>query len=77
MLNILGSFSSSLGLYKKLRERRLKKKSKRKNESIELEEQRLSRSLVQGPEDISREYQRSVYEAGDQFAIGDGTSGRL
>lgn len=76
VLNILGSFSSSLGLYKKLRDKRRKKKRARKNEPSDGEELRLSRSLRQGPEDISQEYQQSVYVVGDQFAIGDGMLAR-
>ena len=72
VLNILGSFSSSLGLYKKLREKRRRKRRSKKGDSCEEEELRLSKSLRQGPEDISQEYQRSIYAVGDQFAIGDG-----
>ena len=72
VLNILGSFSSSLALHKKLRERRLKKRWVTKNAVVGEEELRLSRSLRQGPEDISQEYQKSVYAVGDHFAIGDG-----
>ena len=72
VLNILGSFTNSLGLFKKLREKRLQKRRWRKNEQAEDEELRLSRSLRQGPADIQREYHRSVLTAGDQFEIGDG-----
>ncbi len=73
VLNILGSFSSSLGLYKKVKEQRRKLRKSRKHEKVEGEEElRLSRSLRQGPEDISLEYQKSLWAVGDQFAIGDG-----
>ena len=84
VLNILGSFASSQGLYKNLKEKRRKKQqqqqqrypTKRKNDIAEEKEEelRLSRSLRQGSEDIGREYQKSVYAAGDHFAIGDGMS---
>lgn len=73
VLNILGSFSSSLNLYKKLREQRRKKKRSKRNGVAEGEELRLSMSLRQGHDDITQEYQQSVYAVGDQFAIGDGT----
>ncbi|CAK3967124.1 Hypothetical predicted protein [Lecanosticta acicola] len=42
-----------------------------KNASADDEETRLARSLRQGPEDIGREYQRSVQAAGQDFAYGD------
>lgn len=72
VLNILGSFASSLALFKKVKDKRRKKRRSRKDDRADDEELRLSRSLRQGPEDIGREYQHNVYAAGDQFAIGDG-----
>lgn len=73
VLNILGSFSSSLGLYKKLSEKRRKLKRRKKHDKAEEEqEQRLARSLRQGSEDISQEYHKDVHTVGDPFAIGDG-----
>ena len=70
----MGSFSNGLDVFKKLRERKQRRKWSRKNENADPEEVRLTRSLRQGQEDIGREYQNSVYAAGDQFAIGDGNS---
>ena len=72
VLGILGSFTNSLGLHKKLREKRLQKRRFRKDKKAEHEELQLSRSLRQGPEDIQREYHKSYLTAGDQFEIGDG-----
>lgn len=83
ILSILGSFSSGLDVFKRLREKRKRKHSgsngrrrrgngRDKNEVDEEQEMRLSRSLRQGPEDIGREYARSVYAVGDGFGIGDG-----
>lgn len=73
VLEILSSFSNGLDVFRKLRERRnRKKRSARKEDVVDEREMRLTRSLRQGPEDISREYQRSMYGAGDQFAVGDG-----
>lgn len=45
---------------------------RRRNRNVELEEQRLSKSLRQGPDDIGREYQKNALAAGPQFDIGDG-----
>lgn len=73
VLNILGSFTSSLGLYKSLKEKRRKAKWSRRNDVVGREEQRLTASLRQGHDDITLEYQQSIYAVGDQFAIGDGT----
>ncbi|KAK3113418.1 hypothetical protein LTR53_009321, partial [Teratosphaeriaceae sp. CCFEE 6253] len=73
VLSIVASFSSGLDVFKQLRETRKRKKcSRSKGEMIEDEEFRLARSLRQGPEDIGREYLRSVQTAGDHFAVGDG-----
>lgn len=75
VLSIVGSFSSGLDVFKKLREKRERKHSYRRrrcDERAEEEELKLSRSLRQGPEDIGREYAKSVYAVGDGFAIGDG-----
>ena len=78
VLNILGSFTSSLGLYKKIREKRRRKKyTRRRDVAAEEQELRLSNSLRQGHEDITREYQNSVYAVGDQFAVGDGELRRI
>lgn len=75
VLNILGSFSSSLGLYKRLKEKRTRLRRAKKSDKAESEEeQRLTRSLRQGPEHISQEYHNNFCSAGDSFAIGDGMS---
>ena len=73
VLSIVGSFSSGLDVFKKLRDKRKrKKKSSKRDLRMEQEETRLSRSLRQGPEDIGREYARSVCRVGEGFAVGDG-----
>ena len=73
VISIVGSFSNGLDVFKKLKDkRRRRKRSKKMDKVDEEEESRLSRSLTQGPEDIVREYQRSVYAAGQDFEIGDG-----
>lgn len=77
VLSIVGSFSNGLDVFKKMREKRLRKKKPKKNDPTDGEEMRLSRSLRQGQEDIGREYQNNVFAAGDRFAIGDGTLDRV
>jgi hypothetical protein len=75
VLSIVGSFSSGLDVFKKLRDKRKRKHNSRRKKCdalAEEEELRLSKSLRQGPEDIGREYAKSVYAVGDGFAIGDG-----
>lgn len=73
VISIIASFTSGLDVFKKFREsRKSRKRRSKKNASVDDEELRLARSLRQGPEDIGREYQRSIQTAGDQFAHGDG-----
>lgn len=74
VLNILGSFQSSQGLYQRLREKRRKQKWSKRNDTAGREELRLSSSLRQGHDDIMLEYQQSLGAMGDHFAIGDGMS---
>lgn len=73
VLSIVASFTSGLDVFKKFKELREKRKRRpRKNASLDDEEVRLARSLRQGPEDIGREYQRSISAVGEHFAQGDG-----
>ena len=73
VLSIVASFSSSLDVFKRLRgSRRRRKHSKSDEVTANEEELHLTNSLRLGPEDIGREYQRSLQIAGDQYAVGDG-----
>lgn len=72
VLSIVGSFSNGLDVFKKLREKRQRKRKAKKSDVVDGEEMRLSRSLRRGQEDIGREYQNNVFAVGDHFAIGDG-----
>ncbi|KXS93798.1 hypothetical protein AC579_5050 [Pseudocercospora musae] len=71
VLSIVASFASGLDVFKKFRELQGKKRTSRKNASLDDEEVRLAKSLRQGPEDIGREYQRSIISVGGHFAQGD------
>ncbi|KAK0929570.1 hypothetical protein LTR29_017054 [Friedmanniomyces endolithicus] len=72
VLSIVASYSSGLDVFKQLREKRSRKKQRsRTTAQLGEAEVRLARSLRQGPEDIGREYLKSVQAAGDWFAVGD------
>jgi hypothetical protein len=75
VLSIIASFSSGLDVFKKLRERRKRRRGRSKTEGqVDNNEQLLSRSLRQGPEDIGREYQRCSHSVvGEHMAVGDRT----
>jgi hypothetical protein len=72
VLSIVGSFSNGLDVFKKLKEKRARRRKSKKTDPVDGEEVRLSRSLRRGQEDIGREYQNNVFTVGDQFAVGDG-----
>lgn len=74
VLSIITSFTSGLDVFKKFRELGKSKGGDRKRQrsTRDQEEQHLVRSLRKGPEDIDREYQRSIAAVGDGFACGDG-----
>lgn len=73
VLSIVGSFANSLDIFRRVRKKRGRKRHTEANElKIDENELHLAKSLRQGPEDIGREYQRSVHAAGGQFAVGDG-----
>jgi len=81
VMSIVASFSSGLDVFKKLRDtrkrrRRVKAGDKAGDKAEEENEIRLSKSLRRGPEDIGREYQRNLQNAGDEFAVGDGAAPR-
>ncbi|TKA43615.1 hypothetical protein B0A54_05397 [Friedmanniomyces endolithicus] len=72
VLSIVASYSSGLDVFKQLREKRSRKKQRsRTTAQLGEAEVRLAKSLRQGPEDIGREYLKSVQAAGDWFAVGD------
>lgn len=73
--NILHAFSNGLDIFKRLRERRKKRKSRKPIAQIEQEssaELQLSTSLRKGPQEIQESYRHHYGQAGDRFAEGDG-----
>lgn len=77
IFSIIAAFTSGLDVFKKVRDRRGKQKSKKgaKADKKSGEELKLSQSLRQGPRDIQHEYDRSYAALGERFAKGDGKTG--
>lgn len=74
-MSIVASFSSGLDVFKELRDTRKRRRRVKAGDKAEEENEiRLSKSLRRGPEDIGREYQRNLQNAGDEFAVGDGAA---
>ncbi|KAF2214430.1 hypothetical protein CERZMDRAFT_83129 [Cercospora zeae-maydis SCOH1-5] len=74
VVSIISSFTSGLDVFHKFRELRRSKKRRPKKQDGKAtaeEEVQLVSSLKKGPEDIAREYQRSLSAVGDHFAHGD------
>ncbi|KAK3677225.1 hypothetical protein LTR78_002763 [Recurvomyces mirabilis] len=76
VLSIIASFSSGLDVFKKLHDKRKRKKRSSSKIPAQLndEEVRLVRSLRRGPEDIGREYILQSQRSGKYFAVGDATA---
>ena len=80
VLAIVGAFTNGLDVFKRLRERRRRRKSTKKPHratpaQIEPsgDELQLSNSLRQNPVDIQRHYETNYAAVGEKFAQGDGT----
>lgn len=72
--NLVHAFSNGLSIFKRLREKRRKRKTKHKSQgdSASNAELQLSNSLRQGPRDIKERYDMCYGEKGERFARGDG-----
>lgn len=72
---IIEAFTNGLDIFKKLRERRRKRRSKRDTEvpdSTSTAEHQLSKSLRRGPEEVAGKYTECYYSGiGPRFAKGD------
>ena len=74
VLSIVASFSSGVDVLR-ARRRSSQRRGPANGAGTGAEDQdevRLSRSLRRGPEDITREYRKSLLSVGDRFAVGDG-----
>ncbi|PPJ57798.1 hypothetical protein CBER1_00130 [Cercospora berteroae] len=73
VVSIISSFTSGRDVFKRFRELRGSKKSRTKEQDKtgRNDEVQLVSSLRRGPEDIGREYQRSISAVGEHFAHGD------
>ncbi|KAF2838558.1 hypothetical protein M501DRAFT_934574 [Patellaria atrata CBS 101060] len=76
--SIIAAFVNGLDVFKKLRERRRKKKSKHNStyhhtrvDENSRDELSLSNSLRKGPTDIQRAYEKGVHGAGESYMRGD------
>lgn len=73
--SIISSFANGLDIFKRLRERRRKKKTKKVHTQPDPKsgnELKFSNSLRRGPAEIQTHYERNYGAAGERFAKGDG-----
>lgn len=76
--NLIQAFTNSLDVFKRLRERRRKRKHSKQQSAAEKarqysgDELQLSNSLRRGPQDIQDVYEKCYGRAGERFAKGDG-----
>ncbi|KAF2260978.1 hypothetical protein CC78DRAFT_619790 [Lojkania enalia] len=72
--NLIHAFTNGLNIFKKLRERRRKRKSRKhraQSDPASGAELRLSNSLRRGPAEIQSSYEKHYGKVGDRFARGD------
>jgi hypothetical protein len=73
--NLIHAFSNGLNIFKKLRERRRKRKGRKENQVADAaasEEKQLSKSLKRGPQELAETYDACYSQTGKSFAEGDG-----
>lgn len=74
--NLIQAFTNGLNIFKRLRERRKKRKARKETQVPEATtsvEQQLSRSLRKGPEELAERYAECYHGGmGQHFAKGDG-----
>jgi hypothetical protein len=73
--NLIHAFSNGLNIFKKLRERRRKRKGRKENQVADAaanEEKQLSKSLKRGPQELAETYDACYSQTGKSFAKGDG-----
>jgi hypothetical protein len=73
--NLIHAFTNGLNIFKKLRERKRKRKARKDNQAIDAavsEEVQLSKSLKRGPKELAEQYDACYSQTGQHFAKGDG-----
>ncbi|EAT80668.2 hypothetical protein SNOG_12256 [Parastagonospora nodorum SN15] len=73
--NLIHAFYNGLNIFKKLRERRRKRKGRKENQPADAaasEEKQLSKSLKRGPQELAETYDACYKQTGQSFAKGDG-----
>lgn len=73
--NLIQAFTNGLNVFKRLRDRRKKRKSKKENEIADPAanpELQLSKSLRKGPQELAQRYDECFAYTGQSFAKGDG-----
>src|SRR5688572_14863443 len=73
--HIIQAFTNGLNVFKKVRERRKKRKAKKETQSVDpavSDELQLSKSLRRGPQELAERYDECFAHSGHRFAKGDG-----
>lgn len=73
--DLIHAFTNGLNVFKKLRERRRKRKARKENKVVDATisaELELSKSLRRGPQELAERYDECYSQTGLQFAKGDG-----
>jgi hypothetical protein len=73
--NLIHAFSNGLNIFKKLREKRRKRKARKETKPIDAatsDEVQLSKSLKRGPQELAETYAACYSQTGRSFAKGDG-----
>jgi hypothetical protein len=74
--NLIHAFSNGLNIFKRLRERRKKRKARKDHKATDAavdDEVQLSKSLRRGPQELAERYDACYSQTGHKFAKGDGT----
>jgi hypothetical protein len=73
--NLIHAFTNGLNVFKRLREKRRKRKARKETQPIDAasrDEAQLSKSLKRGPQELAEKYDACYSQTGLSFAKGDG-----
>jgi organic hydroperoxide reductase OsmC/OhrA len=73
--DLIHAFTNGLNVYKRLRERRRKRKARKETKAVDAasnDEVQLSKSLKRGPQELAETYDACYSQTGQSFAKGDG-----